>query len=172
MWKRVFIRLPNRSRPCRESACNFKILKFSLCCNRFRIFDLHNDPFLTCSVIVNLAWSLKLLPGIRKCLSHGGPSVLQTSFLWVSILKFKAYSNFPKAISRKCNIPSDKLRSCFTFNVYLIVKVLLLKEFWKVKQVLNCLQHRLINLAKFAVTFNLINSVNSVAFKTFLLSKT
>ena len=46
-------------------------------------------------MIVNLVWALKIWPGIWKCLSQGGLSVLQTSVLYVLILKFKLYLDFP-----------------------------------------------------------------------------
>ena len=78
-----------------EKFCNFKMQKSSLCSNRLGIFNFNNDLLQTSSMIVNLAWPLKLSPCIRKYLSQGGPSVLETSFLCFFILKFNLHSDFP-----------------------------------------------------------------------------
>ena len=89
-----WVQLSDMFRPCGERVCKFNIQKSSLYSNRLRIFSFDNDLLSTSSMIVNLAWTLKLWAGIWKCLSHGEQSVLQTSFLCVFILKFKLYLDF------------------------------------------------------------------------------
>ena len=121
-----------------ERVCNLKIQKSSLCSNKLWIFNFDNDFLQTCSMIVNLAWTLKLCPGIWQCSLQGGPSVLQTSFLCV--LSLSCIRIFERiVIFRKGNIPSDKLRSCFYKWRYVWLKICIcerhferLSKFWVV----------------------------------------
>ena len=136
-------------RPCGERVYNFKIQKSSRCSNRLRIFN-DNDWLQTSSMIAHLPWALKLWPGIWKCLPQGGPSVLQTPFLCVFILKFNLYLDFPTCCDFSQRQHSNRQITQLLLQVALclINKVFLLKALWKVEQVLSCLQHRLIHLLK------------------------
>ena len=131
-------------RPCGERVFNSKIQKSSLCSNRLGIFNFNNDLLQTSSMIVDLAWALKLWPEIWKCLSHGGPSVLQISFLYVLILKFKLYPDFPTYCDFLQRQHSIRWTTQLLLQVTLrlIKKVFLLIALLKVEQVLSCLQHR------------------------------
>ena len=76
-----------------EWMSNLRIQKFFLCSKRIRLCGLERDKMFVFSMIINLTCSLDLCRGFWKCLSHGGPSTLHTSFLWVWILEFMLYSN-------------------------------------------------------------------------------
>ena len=52
---------------CRQFNYIFIWRQSSLCSNRLRIFNFDNDVLSTSSIILNLAWALKLWPGIWKC---------------------------------------------------------------------------------------------------------
>ena len=158
-------------RPCRERVCNFKIQKFSPCSNRLRIFSFLNDLLWTSSMIVNIAWTLKLWPGIWKCLSHGGSSVLQTSFLCVFILKFKLHSDFPTYcdFSQRVHSIRQITQLLLQETLCLIKRGFFLKTLWKAEQGFSFLQQKLIDLVKHGWHFPLLNFFT---FKICLLSKT
>ena len=134
-------------------------------------FNFNNDLLQTSSMIVNLAWALKLSPCIRKCLSQGGPSVLETSFLCLFILKFNLHSDFPAYcdFSKRKHSIRQIMQLLLQVTLSLIKKAFLLKALWKVEQVLSCLQHRLIDLLKRGWHFPMLNlSCYQNLFKTLL----
>ena len=98
-----------------ERISNLSIQKSSLCSKRLRPCCLGRDVLFIFLMIVNLAFSLNLCPAFLKCLSHGRPSALHTSFLWVLILKCSYFIQICQYIGSlyKGNIPSNKLVSCF-----------------------------------------------------------
>ena len=118
---------------------------------------------------------MKLWLGIWKCLSHGGPSLLQTLFLCVFILKYNLFLIYVCifqhiVIFRKGNIPSDKLRSCFCKWRHVWINDVFVKgAFEKLSKFWVVLQHRLIDLVKHGSHFCLLNFFT---FKILLLSKT
>ena len=117
-------------------------------------------------MIVNLASALKLWPVIRKCLSHGRPSVLQTSFLCVFILKFKLYLDFPTYcnFSQRQHFINVITQLLLQVTLCMSKKLFLLEALWKVEQVLSCLQHRLTDLVKHGWHFPVFNSLRSKFF--------
>ena len=121
-------------------------------------------------MIVNIAWTLKLWPGIWKCLSHGAPSVLQTSFLCVFILTFKLHSDFPTYCDFLQRLHSVRqiTQLLLQETLYLIRKLFLLKILWEAEQGFSFLQQKLIDLVKHGWHFPLLNFFK---FKIILLSK-
>ena len=114
---------------------------------------------------VNLASALKLWSAIWKSLSHGGPSVLQRSFLCVFILKFESFGfsnilwSFVKAAFHQINYAAT-----FTSNLMSDYKGAFVKDTLKGWASLELFTTWLIDLLKHGWHFPL--------FKIFSLSKT
>ena len=67
----------------------------SLCSSIDLVFSLSLVTFSSFSITVNFACFVKSWSCFWKCLSQGGPSILQTSFLCWLILRFSRHSDFP-----------------------------------------------------------------------------
>ena len=107
--------------------------------------------------------SIEIMNCHLKCLPHGRPSVRQTSFLRVLVLKFKLYSDFPTYWDFWQSQPCIRqiMHLLLPVTLCLITKLFLLKALWKFEQDLSCLQHRLIDLVKQYWHFTLSNLISS-----------
>ena len=98
----------------------------------------------TCSISVKWAWSLKLCPGSKKCLSKGPPFGLDTSCRWVLIRRLAGGSLFPTY----CDFGQSM--QCDRYMEFLLLQFRLCRIFstspvvWLEKVFVDtmCLQHR------------------------------